>query len=104
MSPGFTVVADNLPGVMQYLDLVRDCIEIFGLLKLPPNEVQHAHAFDGTMGRSFKYAAADDEWNREYRVTSKPVGLASSSDDDGQGDETDEESNFNGDDDTDSRG
>ena len=90
VNPGFTVVADNLPGVMQYLDLVRDCIEIFDLLRLPPNDVQNAHSFDGTMGRSFKYAAADDEWNREYRVTSKPVGSASDSDDDGDDDLEDE--------------
>jgi hypothetical protein len=87
VNPGFTIVADNLPGVMQYLDLVRDCIEIFDLPRLPLNDVQHAHAFDGTMGRSFKYAAGDDKWNRKYRETSNPWGLASVSDQDDDIDE-----------------
>jgi hypothetical protein len=41
--PGFTVVAENLPGCMQYLDLVRDCISVFGLATLPPNVVQTSH-------------------------------------------------------------
>jgi hypothetical protein len=87
VNPGFTVVADNLPGVMQYLDLVRDCIEVFDLPRLPPNDVQHAHAFDGTMGRSFKYAAYDDEWNEEYRETSIAYGSVSDADNDADEDE-----------------
>lgn len=80
-------MADNLPGLMQYLDLVRDCIEIFDLPRLPPNVIQHAHAFDGTMGRPFKYAACDNDWNREHRQTSRPVGLDSGSDSDNSVDE-----------------
>lgn len=80
VNPGFTVVADNLPGLMQYLDLVRDCVEMFDLPKLPPNDVQHAHVFDGTIGRSFKYAACDNAWNRKHRQTSGPGGPVSGSD------------------------
>jgi hypothetical protein len=54
-----TVVADNLPGYMQYLDLLRDCIEVFALTALPPNVVLSAHPFHGTMDRSYEYAAYD---------------------------------------------
>ena len=75
-------MADNLPGVMQYLDLVRDCIEIFDLPRLPPNDVQHAHAFDGTMDRPFRYAACDNDWSSEYRETSNAYGSASDADSD----------------------
>lgn len=52
-----TVVADNLPGYMQYLDLVRDCIDVFSLKPLPPNEVKTKHRFDGLSNQSFTYAA-----------------------------------------------
>lgn len=44
---------------MQYIDLVRDCIDIFQLPPLPPNEVETAHAFDGMMNRSYAYADYD---------------------------------------------
>lgn len=54
-----TAVADNLPGYKQYLDLVRDCIAVFGLTLLPPNDVTTVHPFDGIMDRSYKYAAYD---------------------------------------------
>ena len=84
---------------MQYLDLVRDCIEVFGLPRLPPNDVQHAHAFDGTMGRPFKYAACDDDWNRKCRETSKPyVPGKRSDDDDTEVDEEDEGERIDGED------
>lgn len=73
---------------MQYLDLVRDCIEIFDLPRLPPNDVQHSHAFDGTMGRSFKYAACDNDWNKKHRQTSRSGGLHAGSDSDDASDET----------------
>lgn len=39
IQPDFTRVADNLPGVMQYLDLVRDSGAVFGLPDLPDNVV-----------------------------------------------------------------
>jgi len=100
VNTGFTVVADNLPGVMQSLDLVRDCIAIFNLPRLPPNDVQHAHTFDGTMGQPFKYAACDNEWNREYRETSRPHGLGrSSEDDDSQSSDEDDGEEVNDEDD-----
>lgn len=54
-----TVVANNLPGYMQYLDLVRDCIDVFSLEPLPPNEVETKHPFDGISTQSFAYAAFD---------------------------------------------
>ncbi|KAM0712160.1 hypothetical protein Q7P37_011254 [Cladosporium fusiforme] len=57
--PGFTTVANNLPGYMQYVDLVRDCINIFQPPPLPPNAVETAHAFDGMMTRSYTYADYD---------------------------------------------
>jgi hypothetical protein len=58
-----TVVADNLPGYMQYLDLIRDCIEIFSLEPLPPNVVQHV--FSGFGGRSWAYAGEDNRLHRK---------------------------------------
>jgi hypothetical protein len=38
--PGFTNVADNLPNYKQYLDLIRDCITVFRLPKLPKNQIE----------------------------------------------------------------
>jgi len=91
VNPGFTIVADNLPGVMQYLDLVRDCISVFDLPRLPPNEIQEAHPFDGSMNRSFKYAAYDHVENKKHRVTSKQwVPRSLTRDDDEEGDGQDE--------------
>ncbi|KAK4550735.1 hypothetical protein LTR36_000314 [Oleoguttula mirabilis] len=40
VQPGFTHVADNLPGVFQYLDLVRDACAVFKLPPIPANIVQ----------------------------------------------------------------
>ena len=37
---GFTNVASNLPGYMQYLDLIREPQLAFGLSVLPPNTVE----------------------------------------------------------------
>jgi hypothetical protein len=54
-----TVVADNLPDYMQYLDLVRDCIELFSLVPLPPNMVETQHVFGRVYNRSYAYAAED---------------------------------------------
>lgn len=56
---GMTVVANNLPGYMQYLDLVRDCIDVFSLEPLPANEVETKHAFHGLWNQSYTYAAFD---------------------------------------------
>ncbi|KAH9845936.1 hypothetical protein Tdes44962_MAKER00147 [Teratosphaeria destructans] len=39
VQPGFTDVANNLPDVMQFLDLVRDACDAFGLAQLPDNVV-----------------------------------------------------------------
>ncbi|KAK5128712.1 hypothetical protein LTR85_000045 [Meristemomyces frigidus] len=39
VQPGFTNVANNLPGVMQYLDLVRDACAAFSLPTLPSNSL-----------------------------------------------------------------
>jgi hypothetical protein len=36
-------VTDIIPGYMQFLDLVRDCISVFGLEPLPVNDVRTAH-------------------------------------------------------------
>ncbi|KAK6434847.1 hypothetical protein LTR95_008966 [Oleoguttula sp. CCFEE 5521] len=36
---GITDVAENLPGVMQYLDLLRNCVNVFNLTPLPDNVV-----------------------------------------------------------------
>lgn len=58
---GFTTVADNLPGCMQYLDLVRDCIDIFSLEKLPPNIVQTANTVGGTDGDDDDHDGDDDD-------------------------------------------
>lgn len=57
--PGMTNVADNLPGVMQYLDLLRDCIELFSLTPLPPNNVESHHIFYDPTSRDYTYAAYD---------------------------------------------
>jgi hypothetical protein len=55
-----TDVADNLPGYMQYLDLIRDCIALFSLKPLPPNQVETQHVFERLWGRDYVYAAEDD--------------------------------------------
>lgn len=60
-----TVVADNLPGYMQYLDLVRDCISLFSLTPLPLNEIETQHEFRKLWGRWYAYAAEDDEQHRD---------------------------------------
>ena len=44
---GFTNVANNLPGVMQYLDLIRTATFAFSLPNLPPNVVEEQDALTG---------------------------------------------------------
>lgn len=58
-------MTDNLPGYMQYLDLIRDCISAFSLPALPDNVVETAHVFQGTMSQSYAYAEVDNKWQRE---------------------------------------
>lgn len=66
-----TVVADNLPGYMQYLDLVRDCIDVFSLEPLPPNEIETKHVFSSLWGLSYDYAAFDDLHHRNHVKSEK---------------------------------
>jgi hypothetical protein len=68
--PSFTTVADNITGYMQYLDLVRDCISVFGLEPLPANDIRTAHQLSGntTMLHHGEYAMEDarhhcDAWS-----------------------------------------
>ena len=69
--PGMTVVADNLPDYMQYLDLVRDCIELFSLEPLPPNVVETQHIFGTLYRRSYAYAAEDNRLHRKDEKSEK---------------------------------
>lgn len=72
--PGFTTVANNLPGQMQYLDLVRDCISIYSLEPLPPNDVQTAHRMgtNSQVGSSGMFAAEDNK-NHYVDVTASKL-------------------------------
>jgi hypothetical protein len=54
-------VANNLPGSMQYLDLVRDCIDIFSLEELLPNDVQTANTVGGAEDDEDDYWYAEDD-------------------------------------------
>lgn len=63
------MVADNLPGYMQYLDLIRDCIELFALERLPPNVVQHV--FSGIGGQTWAYAGEDNRLHRTHGKSEK---------------------------------
>lgn len=68
-----TVVADNLPEYMQYLDLIRDCIDVFGLEPLPPNVVEKKHVFGGLWDRPYTYAAEDHVQHRNDVKSTKFV-------------------------------
>lgn len=62
--PGFTNVANNLPGYMQYLDLVRDAQWTLGILpELPPNVVETEIAMIQE-----KYKATDDKEQRYAEI------------------------------------
>ncbi|EMC94798.1 hypothetical protein BAUCODRAFT_25913 [Baudoinia panamericana UAMH 10762] len=63
---GFTHVANNLPGVMQYLDLVRTACTAFGLPALPPNKVHRSNPTTDHW-----YADEDAKQHRNH-VSSKP--------------------------------
>lgn len=66
-----TVVANNLPGYMQYLDLIRDCIEVFSLEPLPPNEVETEHPFNSAVSLSYAYAGEDHRHHRNHGKSEK---------------------------------
>lgn len=66
-----TVVANNLPGYMQYLDLIRDCIEVFSLEPLPPNEVETEHPFNSAVSLSYAYAGEDHRLHRNHGKSEK---------------------------------
>ena len=66
-----TVVADNLPGYMQYLDLIRDCIKLLSLEPLPPNKVETQHVFGGLGGFSYAYAGEDNRHHRKHGKSEK---------------------------------
>jgi hypothetical protein len=66
-----TTVADNLPGYMQYLDLIRDCIAVFSLKPLPPNQVESQHIFGNLWGRDYAYAAEDIQQDRNEPKSTK---------------------------------
>lgn len=69
---GFTTIANNLPGYMQYVSLIRDCIELFGgLPALPPNVTETEHALHGYQGRDYRYADYDSKHHMGDQI-SKP--------------------------------
>jgi hypothetical protein len=69
--PSFTTVADNITGYMQYLDLVRDCISVFGLEPLPANDVRNAHRLSrNTTMLHGEYAMEDDRHHSGDRSVS----------------------------------
>lgn len=60
---------------MQFLDLVRDCISVFALTPLPPNNLQVAHDFgNGSQPNPYipGYVAEDSRINRTYVLISEP--------------------------------
>lgn len=59
-------MADNLPGVLQYLDLLRDAIFAFGLPQLPANQVEKVNASTGR-----EYAGEDDRRNRNKKLATE---------------------------------
>lgn len=61
--PGFTRVADNLPGMMQYLDLIRDAITAFGLPELSLNVIESENALTHDA-----YAGDDARLNKRVRL------------------------------------
>jgi hypothetical protein len=66
-----TTVANNLPGYMQYLDLIRDCIELFSLEPMPPNEVETEHEFNSDVNLSYSYAGEDNRHHRTHSASEK---------------------------------
>jgi hypothetical protein len=66
-----TAVANNLPGYMQYLDLIRDCIELFSLEPMPPNEVETEHEFNSDVNLSYSYAGEDNRHHRTHSASEK---------------------------------
>lgn len=64
--PGFTHVASNLPGVMQYLDLVRDCTFALGLPDIPDNVVEETNPLTGE-----NYVVEDKRLNKTDQLSRK---------------------------------
>lgn len=64
--PGFTHVADNLPEVMQYIDLVNDANFAFGLPDLPPMMIESRNALTGEL-----YAAADAKNQMKAKISNR---------------------------------
>lgn len=62
--PAFTHVADNLPEVSQYLDLVRDSCTALGVQMIPDNVVEHGI---GTEPRH-RFQAEDDRLMPKARL------------------------------------
>ena len=57
--PDFTKAANNLPGCMQYISLVRDCIELFAhqnLPGLPLDITQNSHVSHSAPPGEYQYA------------------------------------------------
>lgn len=57
---------------MQYLDLVRDCIAVFSLCPLPPNDIQTAHTFSNSFDASYTYETNDIKQHRDHQKTGHP--------------------------------
>ena len=64
-------MANNLTGYMQYLDLIRDCIELFSLEPMPPNEVETQHPFKSHVSCSYAYAGEDNRHHRTHGASEK---------------------------------
>jgi hypothetical protein len=62
--PAFTHVADNLPEVSQYLDLVRDSCTALGVQMIPDNVVEHGIGTDP----QHRFQAEDDRLMPKARL------------------------------------
>jgi len=61
---------------MQYVSLIRDCIEAFDVLhKLPPNVTETEHALHNYNGRDYRYADYDSKHHYRDEV-SKPWSVS----------------------------
>lgn len=69
-------MADNLPGYMQYLDLIRDCISLFSLEQLPDNVIEKQHDFGSVGNICYAYAAEDNRLHKKEVKSKKYDGAA----------------------------
>jgi hypothetical protein len=79
---------------MQYLDLVRDCIDIFSLEKLLPNDVQTENTVGGAEDDEDDYWYADDnedETNEDNLNDSNDQDHANDPDESGDDDSDDDQ-------------